>query len=237
MYTPKLIESIYRQSASASSFYTGTLAIVFSGIGVLCGGIFISKFKPSARFLTMWHVICGVFCIAGMISYAFMGCVESEKTLNIKQDAMSPCNSDCHCDFVKYSPVCGADGITYISACHAGCKMISKKNFSNVFNECACIENLYRNKPSAFSWPLNENSSSASSGPCAVNCHRELFMFLAVMCFLKFIGATGRTSNFLVSIRCIDEKDKTVAIGLGGTLIHLFAFIPSPILFGYILDK
>jgi hypothetical protein len=46
---------------------------LFSGIGVLVGGIFISKFKPSARFLAMWHVICGVFCVAGMISYAFMG--------------------------------------------------------------------------------------------------------------------------------------------------------------------
>lgn len=235
MYTPKLIEIIYRQSASASSFYTGTLAIVFSGIGVLAGGIFISKFKPSARFLTMWHVICGVFCVAGMISYAFMGCKESEKTLSSKNGVITSCNSDCHCDFVKYSPVCGDDGYTYISACHAGCKLSSMKNSSHLFNNCTCIENNYQDNSSIFSWPLNKGS--AVSGPCAVNCRKELFIFLAVMCFLKFIGATGRTSNFLISIRCIDEKDKSVAIGIGGTLIHLFAFIPSPIIFGYILDR
>jgi hypothetical protein len=59
VYTPKLIETLYHQTASASSFYTGTLAIVFSGIGVLIGGLFISKYKPSARFLAMWHVIAG----------------------------------------------------------------------------------------------------------------------------------------------------------------------------------
>lgn len=235
IYTPKLIETIYHQSASSSSFYTGTLAIVFSGIGVLVGGLVISRFKPSARLLTLWHVFCGVCCVAGMISYAFMGCEESEKTLNIKHDATSQCNADCHCDFVKYSPVCGDDGFTYTSACHAGCTLYAKTNVSKAFGECACIKGIDQPELSTFSWGAHERS--AKIGQCAVDCHTELFVFLAVMCFLKFIGATGRTSHFLVSIRCIDEKDKTVAIGLAGTLIHLFAFIPSPILFGYILDK
>lgn len=32
------------------------------------------------------------------------------------------CNSECYCDYVKYSPVCSQDGHTpFISACHAGC--------------------------------------------------------------------------------------------------------------------
>lgn len=115
IYTPKLIENIYHQSASASSFYTGTLAIVFSGIGVLISGVLISKFKPSARFLAMWHVICGVLCTAGIVSYAFIGCEESEKTLSLKHDLNPSCHADCNCDFVRYSPVCGDDGFTYIS--------------------------------------------------------------------------------------------------------------------------
>lgn len=57
------------------------------------------------------------------------------------------------------------------------------------------------------------------------------------MCFTKFTGATGRASNFLVTVRCVDEKDKPVAIGLGVMLMSLFSFIPSPIFFGTILDK
>lgn len=216
IYTPKIIETIYHQSASASSFYTGTLVIVFSGIGVLIGGIFISKFKPSARFLTMWHIICGFCCVTGMISYAFMGCAESEKTLNLKSESISSCNADCHCDFVRYSPVCGDDGITYISACHAGCIATNKRNSSKTFGECSCIS-----PREEFFSVFSGKSDSAASGPCDVNCKKELFIFLAVMCFLKFIGATGRTSNFLISMRCIEEKDKTVALGLGSTMIHL----------------
>ncbi|CRL05057.1 CLUMA_CG018209, isoform A, partial [Clunio marinus] len=238
IYTPKIIETVYHQSASASSFYTGTLAIVFSGIGVLIGGVYISKYKPSARFLTMWHIICGVICVIGIISYAFLGCVESGKTLSVKDDAISICNKDCHCDFVRYSPVCGTDGLTYISACHAGCKKFIATNDTKTFKECSCVGSDVYKSDQTFSWELNAPPKhSATSGPCPVNCQRELFMFLAVMCLMKFIGATGRTSNFLVSIRCIDEKDKTVAIGLGSTLIHLFALIPSPIFFGYILDS
>jgi Organic Anion Transporter Polypeptide (OATP) family/Kazal-type serine protease inhibitor domain len=187
----------------------------------------------------MWHVICGIFCVAGMISYAFMGCEESEKTLNIRRDAKpDSCDSDCHCDFVKFSPVCGDDGLTYTSACHAGCKSYSQTNSSKAFGNCSCINSGDdQNLLSTFSWNTADAPKTATPGQCEVNCQRELVFFLAVMCFLKFIGATGRTSNFLVSIRCIDEKDKTVAIGIGGSLIHLFAFIPSPILFGFILDK
>jgi Organic Anion Transporter Polypeptide (OATP) family/Kazal-type serine protease inhibitor domain len=238
IYTPKYIETIYRQSASASSFYTGTLAIVFSGLGVLVGGLFISKFKPSARFLTMWHVICGTMCVIGMISYAFMGCAESDKTLRINENSDSTCNTDCHCGFVRYSPVCGTDGFTYTSACHAGCKISSVQNKTKAFGECSCVRTENAPQLTTFSWTLDgSNRKSASSGPCAVNCQKELFTFLALMCFLKFIGATGRISNFLISIRCIDEKDKTVSIGLSSTLVHLFALIPSPILFGFILDK
>lgn len=186
----------------------------------------------------MWHVICGTICVVGMISYAFMGCAESDKTLRINENSDSICNADCHCGFVRYSPVCGTDGFTYTSACHAGCKISSTQNKTKAFGECSCVRTENVQPLTTFSWALDaSNSKSASSGPCAVNCQKELFTFLALMCFLKFIGATGRISNFLISIRCIDEKDKTVSIGVSSTLVHLFALIPSPILFGFILDK
>lgn len=233
IYTPKMIETLYHQTASASSFYTGTLAIVFSGIGVLAGGLYISKFKPSARFLSMYHVIAGIVCFIGIVNYAFIGCAESEKSISVHQQSTMPCNRDCHCDFVKYSPVCGSDSRTYISACHAGCLNISFKNSTKIFDECSCVKNEHLT-------PFSRNVQPeiiAKSGPCPVNCQKELFLFLAIMCAMKFIGSSGRTSNFLVSIRSINTKDKSAAIGLGATLIHLFALIPSPILFGYILDK
>lgn len=78
---------------------------------------------------------------------------------------------------------------------------------------------------------------TAIPGACPVDCMSKFYVFLAVMCLLKFSGGTGRASNFLVSVRCVDEKDKTVAMGFSLTIMSLFAFIPSPILFGFILGE
>lgn len=43
--------------------------------------------------------------------------------------------------------------------------------------------------------------SMATDGPCAVDCYKYFVAFLAVMCVLKFAGATGRATGFLVSVR------------------------------------
>ena len=58
-------------------------------------------------------------------------------------DTTPTCNSACHCDYVKYSPVCGADGNTYISACHAGCSAIRVDNNTKVI---ISLNHLYTNQ-------------------------------------------------------------------------------------------
>lgn len=79
--------------------------------------------------------------------------------------------------------------------------------------------------------------NNAFSGACPVDCYKPFVTYLFVMCLNKFAGATGRASNFLVSMRCVDEKDKPVAMGFGLMLMSLFSFMPSPIFFGYIMDS
>lgn len=100
--------------------------MVFSAIGVLSSGAIISRYKPKARALAMWNVFVNVVTVLMMISYAFMGCSEAENSIIVNHpssiDLTPTCNSNCNCDYVKYSPVCGEDGNTYISPCHAGCK-------------------------------------------------------------------------------------------------------------------
>lgn len=81
------------------------------------------------------------------------------------------------------------------------------------------------------------SGGQALSGACAVNCFPQFVTFLAVMCCLKFVGATGRASNFLVSVRSVPEKDKTAAMGFGMMMMSMMAFIPSPIFFGWVLDR
>jgi Organic Anion Transporter Polypeptide (OATP) family/Kazal-type serine protease inhibitor domain len=227
IYSPKLIETMFRQTASASAMFTGTFALLASAGGILVSGFVITKYKPRARYLSFWNVIVGISSVLYVISFSFMGCEESRNSVNIDYDSKPSCNADCHCDFVRYSPVCGADGSTYISACHAGCASISVKNGTKTFDECSCIEAVIH----------HEFQQTAKTGPCPIDCKTKLMIFLSIMCVMKFIGASGRASNFLVGIRCVEERDKTLAIGLGMSMVRLLASVPSPIVFGYLIDR
>ena len=124
-------------------------------------------------------------------------------------------------------------------------------NGGKIYSDCSCVKpklsrlvaDIFMNNGSTFTtkppetWNESPNLGTAVPGSCPVDCMDKFYIFLAVVCLLKFSGATGRASNFLVSVRCVDEKDKTVAMGFGLMIMSLFAFIPSPIFFGYILGK
>ena len=259
IFMPKYIETQYKQSASVSSLITGTVGLVFSAFGILLSGLIISKYKPRARYLAAWNVMVGAISVMGMISYAFLGCSANDNQIAVQPDGalktLLPCNEQCHCDYVTYNPVCSEHGQTFISACHAGCRNLKvQTNGSKVYTECSCVKPkftrssayLFTNSTLTYTTEIPFDTTepdtsailgTATPGACSVDCMHKFYVFLAVVCVLKFSGATGRASNFLVSVRCVDEKDKTVAMGFGLTIMSLFAFIPSPILFGFILDK
>lgn len=119
------------------------MALAFSAIGILISGVVISKFKPRARYLAAWNVLVGVVSVAGMISYVFLGCDANDHSLvmniPVPGDTTTTCNSNCHCDYVKYSPICGEDGKTYISPCHAGCKVMENPDGQKVNASCALL--------------------------------------------------------------------------------------------------
>jgi hypothetical protein len=89
--------------------------LLASAAGILSAGIIISRYQPRARYLAFWNVIVGFFTVLSILSFSLMGCDESRNSVKIDHDLAPTCNEGCNCDFVKYSPVCGADGLTYIS--------------------------------------------------------------------------------------------------------------------------
>lgn len=165
IFTPKYIEIQYHQSASTSSLVTGTVALAFSACGVLISGIVISKYKPRARYMAAWNILVGALSVAGMISYIFLGCTASDNNLAALNGApkryqrdlsalgngtlAESCFGQCRCDYVKYSPVCGQDGRTYISACHAGCSGQVDREKGKMFTHCSCIAAEEFNKTTA----------------------------------------------------------------------------------------
>lgn len=130
VFMPKYIETLYKQSASASALITGTVGLVFSAFGLLLSGIVISKYKPKARYLAGWNVISSGITVIGIISFVYVGCpANDEQVMNMQFDDFLAnqfnCNNNCHCDYVTYNPVCSENKQTFISACHAGCQKIT----------------------------------------------------------------------------------------------------------------
>jgi hypothetical protein len=60
-------------------------------------------------------------------------------------------------------------------------------------------------------------------------------LFIIIQCIQRFLGATGKAGNTLIHFRCVDPKDKSVAIGFSEFLMCGLAFIPGPIVFGYLI--
>ncbi|XP_016953445.1 solute carrier organic anion transporter family member 74D [Drosophila biarmipes] len=238
IFTPKYIEIQYRQSASTANMATGTWALGFSAAGVLISGYVISKYKPSARAMAAWNFVVDYLTVAGLLCYILVGCDESDRA-----NAMSivppgdSCSASCDCEYVYLAPVCSPENITFISACHAGCTEKGVDELGRIiYTGCRCMGGLNLTSLSNVT-SLAAQSQIATDGACPVDCKKQFITFLAVMCFLKFVGATGRSSNLLLALRCVPSKDKTFSLGFGSMVYSVLTFIPSPIVFGWMLDS
>ncbi|KAH8258042.1 hypothetical protein KR038_005069 [Drosophila bunnanda] len=231
IFTPKYIETQYRQSAATATMATGTVALGFSAAGVLISGYVISKYRPSARAMASWNAIVDFVTVAGILCYVAIGCESSDRLNSLTTlSAENSCSASCHCDYVHYSPVCSPENITYISACHAGCTERTKDALGRtIFTGCKCL-GLSSLEPAL-------ESQIAVDGTCPVDCFNEFLVFLGVMCFLKLVGASSKSTNLLLALRCIPQEDKTFGLGLGSMVASLLAFIPSPIFFGWLIDN
>jgi len=239
IFTPKYIEIQYRQSASTANMATGTWALGFSAAGVLISGYVISKYKPSARAMAAWNFVVDYLTVAGILCYILVGCDESDRanSMSIVPTGDS-CSASCDCEYVYLAPVCSPENMTFISACHAGCTEKGLDELGRIiYTGCRCMGNSLNLTSFSNVTSLASQSHIALDGVCPVDCNKQFFIFLAVMCFLKFVGATGRSSNLLLALRCVPSRDKTFSLGFGSMVYSVLTFIPSPIVFGWMLDS
>lgn len=186
------------------------MGLIFSGIGVLASGIVLSKFKPSARKIVIWNVMTTVITGMVFLTYNWIGCDASDEATLMTTSQMlelnttDSCSSLCNCEFVKYSPVCGEDGVSYISACHAGCTEVegSSNRGALTYSNCSCVMDL-DGKPGGW----------AKTGSCKVDCSRPFYIFLAFKCLNNFLSSSGIAGTILIGVRKVLE-------GIGTTRVN-----------------
>uniref|UniRef100_A0A8D8QN49 Solute carrier organic anion transporter family member n=2 Tax=Cacopsylla melanoneura TaxID=428564 RepID=A0A8D8QN49_9HEMI len=248
-FMPKYIEIEYRVTASFAALITGVVGLVFTALGIMLSGGVISMFKPRARSLAAFNICAGIITMFGLTSFIFLGCAENDAyNLSVgraNMPGLNTCSKDCNCEFAQYAPVCSMDGThrTFISPCHAGCRSSTIINDTEIYQNCSCVTNTNSQLPFFLSNHTSRpdagrfNGGSAKKGSCTIDCTTQFYMFLGVVCLLKFVGSSAKTTNVLLSVRSVEDRDKAVSMSFGMTVLSLAAFIPAPIVFGWIMDQ
>ncbi|XP_054941131.1 solute carrier organic anion transporter family member 1A2 isoform X3 [Physeter macrocephalus] len=236
-FMPKYLEQHYGKSASDAIFLIGIYNLPPICIGYIVGGLIMKKFKITviqAAHIGCWLslteyllyflcflMICDNSSVAGMTT-SYEGV---QQDLHVGNVILADCNMDCNCPTKIWDPVCGNDGLSYMSACLAGCETSSGTGINMVFQNCSCIQ--------------TPGNSSAVLGLCdkGQECSMMLQYFLILSVFSSFIYSLSAIPGYMVLLRCIKPEEKSLGVGLHAFCTRVLAGIPAPIYFGALVDS
>uniref|UniRef100_A0AAA9TWQ0 Solute carrier organic anion transporter family member n=1 Tax=Bos taurus TaxID=9913 RepID=A0AAA9TWQ0_BOVIN len=239
-YKPKYIEQQYGQSASKANFVIGLINIPAVALGIFSGGIVMKKFRISICGAAKLYLGSSVLGYLLFLSLFALGCENSDvagltisyqgtKPVSYHERALfSDCNSRCKCSETKWEPICGENGITYASACLAGCQTTTGSGKTTVFNNCTCV-GLAASK---------SGNSTGMVGRCQKDngCAKMFLYFLVIAVITSYTLSVGGIPGYILLLRCIKPQLKSFALGIYTLAVRVLAGIPSPIYFGVLID-
>ncbi|XP_076456638.1 solute carrier organic anion transporter family member 5A1-like [Babylonia areolata] len=249
VFLPKYIETQFGTSTSVANLFTGGIGIPGAVIGILMGGYLLKRYqlKPKGALQFVLGLNCLAVCGFGI--FFFLGCdnqrlagatlpyFNSSGHKIFEANLTSQCNQNCDCSPNHLEPICGINGITYFSPCHAGCTVASdltqpgQSRFLN-YSGCSCIMDQISvgGSHEVIISPL------ATSGPCKSQCER-LLPFLILLVGMTFCVAGTQMPLLMVTLRSVGKEEKAFALGLQYVVMRLFAYVPAPIYFGNVIDS
>ncbi|XP_060516350.1 solute carrier organic anion transporter family member 3A1-like isoform X2 [Cylas formicarius] len=250
VFLPKYLETQFSLGKSQASVFTGSIAIPGACIGIFMGGLVLKKMelrpKGAVQFVLISNTIClicyGLLFLLGCDNLKMAGTTIPYFTSSqpFQVNLTSSCNFGCECTTNDVEPVCGNNGLTYFSPCHAGCTSILSSNYTN----CACIHgNITLRNSSSINFAPPESDYSevtivpvATAGPCNSQCH-TIYPFLILLFFMTFIVAITQMPLLMIVLRSVSEEERSFALGMQFVIFRLFGYIPAPILFGNLIDS
>ncbi|XP_039359759.1 solute carrier organic anion transporter family member 1B3-like isoform X2 [Mauremys reevesii] len=218
----------------------GVTALPAVSIGIFLGGLIMKKYKMGMIGATKFGFGMSLTAFLITLTHFFVGCenhvvagltvsYDGKPVARHETSLFSVCNSDCKCATNQWDPVCGDNGITYISACLAGCKASTGHGKNKVYHNCSCME-------------ITDSQSGNTSvilGQCpkSDDCSRKFIYYTVIQVISAFFHALGGTPLYVTMFRCVHPELKSLAVGLYTLIIRALAGIPAPIYFGALIDR
>lgn len=155
VFLPKYLETQFSLGKSQASVFTGSIAIPGACIGIFTGGCILKRFQLKPKGAVTFVLVSNIICLGCYALLFFLGCDNlkmagttipyynnltkpgsSFQELPFQVNLTAACNFGCECITSDVEPVCGNNGLTYFSPCHAGCTAFSSS--SSNYTNCAC---------------------------------------------------------------------------------------------------